>query len=182
MVEQKNTGVVYRYVAKDNPKQTLYVGGTFNFSRRKRCHRFDFKNSSYPFHTAVREKGLDVSVEVLEDNIPGNPQDRHGLDAREKHFFKLLKPTYGVICAGRSMSEWYQDNRDIKRERDRNYNKVNKERISAHRKTPEYRRNANATRKIRYSKMDFDERNKHNRNRDRTKYLAYMKEYHKRTG
>ena len=114
----------------------IYIGSTTQkLCERMRNHRNDHKSKlhfNFPIYKAFREHGVENFFIELIEKCPCNDKDE--LRKTEGNYIRLLKPSLNVRIDGRSVKEYYNDNRDILLQKQREYNEVNKERIAIRKK------------------------------------------------
>jgi predicted GIY-YIG superfamily endonuclease len=77
----------------------LYIGSTYNFSRRKASHRFLTKHSNSKFYSYLRENAWEIDIiEQVEENI--NPL------LRERYYIELYKPIFNKNIPMRTDEEY----------------------------------------------------------------------------
>lgn len=122
-------GKIYRIDVGED----FYIGSTKNtLHQRKAGHQNDLldltRNSK--LYVKMRELGLDFTMVdlTLVKNFPC--QSKTKLEREEGRFQKEMDSTLNMTIAGRTLNEYYQDNKDTIKENTRNYALLNKEQVA----------------------------------------------------
>jgi hypothetical protein len=112
--------IIYKICCVDNEIDDIYVGSTTDFARRKYNHKSNVSNPrvprvyNCPVYRCIRENGgwsnwvMRVVTEVSCEN-------RHEAEHIEREYVELLGATLNGNVPARSMSDWYQDNKEYKK-------------------------------------------------------------------
>jgi hypothetical protein len=131
-------GFVYKLCSIDPEVKEIYVGSTKNLRVRKNLHKSKCNNESDKEHNKsvyqfIRANGGFSNWDVIQlERVEFNT--RHELNARERHYFELLKATLNKQVPSRTRNEWRCDNHDELKEYLKNYNKDNEEKIKEQKK------------------------------------------------
>lgn len=125
-------GIIYKLFCKDY--DDFYIGSTIDFHHRKRCHKTDCNNKNrksynYKLYKFIREhNGFDSwEFEILE---LGEYENKYLLHDRERYFIETLKPSLNSAIPNRTDKDWYEDNKEYKKEKAKVYYQNNKNKIS----------------------------------------------------
>ena len=129
--------IIYKIVCNDLSILDCYVGSTTDFTRRKYNHKNLTKTSDRRLYAFIRENGgWDNWTMVQIEEYPcmnGNEKTK-----RERYWFEELKATLNKLVPNRGIKEYhdkfYIDNKEKILEKVKEYNKNNKEKISAYQK------------------------------------------------
>ena len=128
--------IIYKIVHKEEPDNyETYVGHTTNFRKRKNSHKRrceDPNNAKHhlKIYQYIRENGgWDYFIMLEIEKYPCNDGDE--ARAREQEWYIELKSKLNKYCPKRSYKEWYDENRERLREKNKewlntgdNYNKM----------------------------------------------------------
>ena len=136
-------GIVYKLFCKDADATEFYIGSTKEFHRRQLnhktlCNNEKRKNYNLKVYKYIRDNGGydKFDYEILE---LGEYENKYQLQERERFFINTLKPTLNNYIPNRTLKEYYQDNKEIKKEYAKEYSDNNREKINKRQK--EYRVN-----------------------------------------
>jgi len=155
--------IIYKIVCNNLNITDVYIGHTTNFINRKakhksNCNNINGKEYNFKIYNSIRNNGGFENWSMIEiEKYPCN--DINEATARERYYYELLNAKLNTNCPGRNDKEYYQDNKEYKKEyRDNNkdkmqeYNKVyyenNKNKIKEYQE--KNKNNINAMRKIPY--------------------------------
>lgn len=131
--------VIYKLKHNEDYDDTnIYVGSTTNFKNRKNQHKTSCNNEkdiryNTPVYKYIRaNEGWDNWVMIPIEQYSCN--DKKELEIRERHHIDLLRPTLNIVKPGRTIKEWYEDNKEDKLEYQKEYRNDNKEIINEKRK------------------------------------------------
>ena len=164
--------IIYKLVHKDDLDDVnVYVGHTTDFTKRKNAHKIccnlpsnkGYNSKKYQF---IRENGGWYEWVMLK--IEDYPcKDVYEATNRERYWVKELKPKLNSCEPGRTIKEYYVDNKEKIAEREKEYYQNNREKIAEREK--EYREN-NRDKIIEYRK-EYQKNNKE-------KIAEHKKEYY----
>ena len=160
------------YCIRNNIDDDIYVGSTTQpLSKRMAWHRDGMKHNKkkhLKIYQKMNEQGYDqFYIELIEEYQCDNVEQ---LRRREGEIIRQLKPALNKEIAGRTIKEWYEDNREKKIEQTRQYKdenkdwfkeycktyaEINKERISHYQKEW-YEENKNRINTRRFERFDCD--------------------------
>lgn len=130
-VDYSNT-CIYKLVHFDDLNdENIYIGHCTNMIKRKYRHKNACINPNdhehnLPKYKFIRENGgWDNWRMILVEKYPCN--DVHEAIARERYWKKELKSTLNVREPGRTVSEWYQDNKESLKLKQKDYHYQNKQ-------------------------------------------------------
>lgn len=119
------------YVIRNHINDNLYVGSTTQtLSKRLSYHKSDSQNKKYKLYQAIDELGFENFYIELIENYPCDTKEQ--LTAREGYFIRLFGTFvngYNKNIAGRTLKEWFQDNKDEIAKQAKQYYEENKEKI-----------------------------------------------------
>ena len=125
-------GWVYKLFCED--AQEFYIGSTTDFHKRKISHKTDCNNKNskqynYKVYKFIREhNGYDNwEFEILEES---EYENKYLLYDRERYFIETLKPTLNCFIPNRTQQDWYEDNKEHRKEYDKKYYLRNIDKIS----------------------------------------------------
>ena len=126
------------YVLRSNQTEDIYIGSTTTkLSKRLYGHKSKFKlwkNGKYPYTTSFElMKYDDIYIELLQGYSCDSKMELH---KREGEFIRSIDCVNKNV-AGRTHKEWYEANKDKKKEYMKEYCEKNKEIVKAY--TKEYR-------------------------------------------
>ena len=107
---------IYKIICKDTAIKDFYIGSTNNLKIRKAKHKYCITHinnkSHYRVYSFINENGgwFNFKFEIIIQFK--NILITQDLRALEGAFIKLLKPTLNTQIAGRSVKQYYKDNRD----------------------------------------------------------------------
>jgi len=129
---------VYQICCRDLEITDLYVGSTTDLIKRRCCHKSactnkSGKNYNLPVYQFIRDHGGWDNWEVVK------VQDvdcacREDLLKTERAYMERLGATLNKNVPGRSQGEYYQANKEQKKEYQKDYYEVNKEQLKAYQK------------------------------------------------
>ena len=116
------------YCIRNTIDDDIYVGSTTQpLSKRMAWHRQSMNSKSknhYKLYTKMRELGVtNFYIELIEDCPCDNLEQ---LRMREGHFMREIS-TLNHHVPGRSYAQWLLDNKEVLQERQKAYEKANKE-------------------------------------------------------
>jgi hypothetical protein len=118
--------IIYKLVHKDDPdNHETYVGHTTDFrdrksSHKRRCEDPDNSKHHLKVYQYIRENGGWDNFIMLEiEKYPCN--DNNEARAREQEWYNQLKSKLNKICPKRSYKEWYDVNREMVQERNKEW-------------------------------------------------------------
>jgi hypothetical protein len=121
---------IYKLCCKDVNVKEIYVGSTVNFTRRKCAHKgcCNNKNSKENLYVYqfIRANGGFINFDMIEIERY-KASDKKDLEKRERYWIELLSASLNSIIPTRSSKEWYQENKEVVIEKQRNYKEKNKE-------------------------------------------------------
>jgi len=130
--------VIYKIFCKDSNVTNIYIGSTTNFNKRKSKHKNDYYNENSRIYNCkvyqyIRENGGFSNFEmVIIEEYPCN--NKKEVLERERYFIKELKASLNTEIPGRTVKEYYQDNKEKIKENRKDYYQDNKEKIKENRK------------------------------------------------
>ena len=123
----------YQIVCNDLDVKYRYVGSTQNFTRRKHQHKRICETSNLKIYQVIRENGgwSNWSMIKIED-----AECETKLDAgkRERELLEQLGNGMNTQIPGRTIQEWYEDNKGHLAEQQKQYRQKNKEQIAEYHK------------------------------------------------
>ena len=123
-------GVIY-IIYNINDPSLVYVGSTENFKKRINKHHTDSKKYlNRPVYKAINNNWNCWKIDIYEEYICSNIED---LKRREGEITKLIG-TLNKNIAGRTLKEYYEDNRVKKLEYQKHYDEINREKIKQYKK------------------------------------------------
>lgn len=132
------TGIIYKLVSRDVNITELYVGSTCSFRARKCAHKKSCNNENdksykYNIYQYIRANGGWDTFDMIqvEEFKHDTKQELH---ARERYWIEELKASLNKFIPTRTMSEWYQDNKEAILEYQKHHYQTNKEAITAYKK------------------------------------------------
>jgi hypothetical protein len=135
--------LIYKLVCDNFDVKDCYVGHTTNFKQRKRQHKCNTNNPNSKLYNLkvyefIRENGgwTNWSM-VLVEYFPCN--DELEARARERFWYENLNGSLNSQYPNRSVKEYYNDNKNIIKNKHKIYNENKKEQIAEYQK--EYREN-----------------------------------------
>lgn len=123
--------IIYKLCCKDPDVEDVYVGSTTNFRTRKNEHKSRCNNQSsshYNFHVYqfIREHGGWDNFDMIQ--IEEYPcKSKREKEARERYYVEQLKAKLNMKLPQRSKQEYYNDNKEILKEKSREKYNNNKE-------------------------------------------------------
>lgn len=135
--------VIYKIFCKDLNITDIYIGSTTDFNKRKIKHKSDCYNENdrkynIKLYQFIRNNGgWDNFEMIIVEKYSCN--SKLEAEIKERYFIEELKATLNSYIPTRTIKEYYQDNQDKKKEKDKEYYKNNKEKIKEYRK--EYNKN-----------------------------------------
>ncbi len=127
---------VYKLVPNDLNIKDCYVGSSTNFNQRKSDHKSvcknpKNKNHNIPVYKTIREKGgFDAWDMILIENYPCKSKPE--LLARERYHIEDLEANLNKVIPTRTHKEYYDDNKEIIKEKIGKYREKNKVQIQAY--------------------------------------------------
>ena len=126
-----NNGKIYKLY--NTITDDIYIGATTRLlCERMREHMRacnDIKKQQIKLYKCFKEYGVEhFKIELLE-NYNCNSKDE--LTAKEGHYIRELKPTLNSCIAGRTLAQYYTDNKERYIERAKIYYDANKNRLCA---------------------------------------------------
>ena len=107
----------YKQVCNDPDITDCYVGSTYHFTHRRKCHKNNCANpNSKSYHIKlyqfIRDNGgwANWSMIVI-DNVPCD--DRNDSRLKERAFMVQLHATLNLRVPSRTQSEYMRDNKDV---------------------------------------------------------------------
>jgi hypothetical protein len=116
----------------------VYIGSTTDFTRRKYGHKSDCNNEklkryNYNVYQFIRNNGGWINWKMVEiEKYPCNNGNESC--ARERYWVEQLHATLNSNVPNRSKEEYYEQNKEQKREYYQQYNEQNKEQIRKQKK------------------------------------------------
>lgn len=109
---------VYKITCKDPEVKEVYVGITKDMRKREIAHKTCCKSKERKVYHFIRDHGdwKNWDMIVIEETDDMN---------RERYWIEELGASLNDVVPGRTLEEWYQDNKDKKRE----YREANKDKI-----------------------------------------------------
>jgi hypothetical protein len=130
--------LIYKIVSNDLDVKDLYVGHTTNFKQRKAKHKSDCNNESsekynYKIYQFIRNNGgwSNWSMVLIENYPCDNELEAI---ARERYWYELLNGNLNSNYPNRSVKEYYNDNKDKRKEQMKQYDKNNKDKRKQYQK------------------------------------------------
>jgi hypothetical protein len=127
--------VIYKLKHNEDYDDTnIYVGSTSNFKNRKNQHKTVCNNEKAKYYNLnlyqyIRDNGgWDNWVIIPIEEYPCNSKKE--LLIRERHHIDLLRSTLNRNIPGRTVKEWYEDNKEHIAEIKKKYREDNKEKIA----------------------------------------------------
>jgi len=159
MVNYENS-TIYKLCCKDPTIKDEYVGSTVNFTRRKACHKShclneNYKEYNFKVYQCIRDNGGWDNWAMIEVERYC-ASDKKDLHARERFWLEELGATLNKNVPNRSISEWYQINKEKKAEYNAEYRQKNKVKIAEY-KYEYYQKNKE---KIAEKQSEYHQNNK----------------------
>lgn len=127
--------VIYKLKHNEDYDDTnIYVGSTTNFKNRKNQHKTkcnNEKNKKYNLNVYqyIRDNGgWDNWVIIPIEQYSCNSKKE--LLIRERHHIDILKSKLNIVKPGRTLKEWYEDNKEKINEKHKDYYEDNKKKIA----------------------------------------------------
>lgn len=157
--------IIYQIVCKDITISDKYVGHTTNFTNRKRAHKNNcnnIKNNIYVY-TIIRQNGgwENWDMIMIEEISVANVNEAKKI---ERHWIETLQASLNKRMPGRTDIEYYKNNKDALKEKQKIYDQNNKDIIKERKKI--YRENNKDI--INKNQKIYDQNNK-NRIKERHK-------------
>ena len=122
-----SNGKIYRLVCKD-PDLVYYGSTTVRLSKRLYSHKANFKRGDRGDNVTSCKLFEAGDVEIfLVENYPCNTKEE--LIARERYYIEN-NPCVNYVVPGRNMREWYEANKEKKKEYNKQYRENNRDRIN----------------------------------------------------
>lgn len=125
---------IYKLCCNDKNITDVYVGSTTNFVKRKRLHKItcnneNSKNHNLKVYKFIRDNsGWDNwSMEIIEEVKVNNKNE---LQKLERKYMEELNCTLNCVIPTRTIKEWYEDNKEKRKEYFKVYRQNNKEKIN----------------------------------------------------
>ena len=138
-------GLIYKLCCKDPEIKEIYVGSTTNFNRRKQehkscCNNANQKAYNFNVYKFIRDSGGWDNWQMVELE-KYNATDTRNLHTRERYYLELLGATLNKSVPTRAKTEYYvenkeklkqyyENNKDKKKEQKKIYYEDNKLEIS----------------------------------------------------
>ena len=124
------------YVIRNHVNDMVYVGSTCqSLSKRFSWHKSDMKNRKYQLYEAMNELKIENFYIELVELYPCSSKDE--LRSREGQYIRKYdsyKNGYNMLISGRSMTEYYQDNKEQLKEQVKKYRDDHKDKIREQKK------------------------------------------------
>ena len=125
-------GKIYKLV--NNVDDKIYVGSTTTILT-KRLHQHKLKSKTCPERTCYKHLinigWGNVEIILIENYECKSKEELH---ARERHFIDELKPELNKQLPGRTLAEWYQDNKETHKNNVKEYRDNNPEKVKQSKK------------------------------------------------
>jgi len=162
--------IIYKIVCNDLNINDVYVGHTTNFTKRKtqhksNCNNINNKKYNYKIYQTIRENGNFDNWSMIEiEKYPCN--DLNEACARERYYYELLNSKLNMVCPYRV------DKKEINKE----YYKINIDKIKKYRETNKEKIKQHAS-KICICTCGCEYTNHHKARHEKTqKHINFMKE------
>ena len=123
--------IIYKIVCKDLEVKDCYIGNTTNslFLHKSSCNN----GCRFKLYQILRKNGGWINWEMIEiEKYPCN--DANEARAKERYWYEQLNASLNSDVPGRTIKEYYEDNKDILRENGRQYSnqyyQINKNKIN----------------------------------------------------
>ena len=139
-----SNNIIYKIVCNDLNVKDVYVGHTTQFTKRKCVHKSNCTNKnvvSYNFkvYKAIRDNGGWENWSMIEIE-KYNCKDGNEASSRERYWYETLNANLNNHCPNRTVKEYrdinkdyykdyYENNKEKKREYYKVYNENNKEKL-----------------------------------------------------
>jgi hypothetical protein len=167
-----NNGKIYKIEPLKGEEGEIYIGSTTKkyLSQRMTKHREDYnrwkngKRRKIMSFDSFDKYGINNCQIILLENCPCESKDQ--LHARESHYIKTLN-CINICIPGRTKREYYEDKKEQVLERNRQYQKRNRQQISEKMKIP-FNCECGSTCRI-------NEKARHLKSKKHQAYVAYSK-------
>ena len=127
------SGTVYKLCCVDTDITEEYVGSTKNFNRRKTNHKTNCNNEksnkyNMYFYQFIRDTGGFSNWSMIQLEVV-NYETKRDLEAHERRWIEQLKPKLNKNIPGRTVKEYYENNKDKFKEHNKEYYENNKDTI-----------------------------------------------------
>lgn len=165
-----SNGKIYRLV--NNVDDEIYVGSTIQpLAKRKGGHQVTAKRKPLQnVYSHLSKIGWENVEIVLIENYPCNSKDE--LERRERYWIDELKPSLNKVVPTRTSTEWYDENKDTIKAKNKAYRETHKQEIAEQKK--QYREDNKE--KIFQAKKEYRERNKEALSQKHKEYREKNKE------
>lgn len=133
-----NNSIIYKLCCKDINVKDIYVGSTTNFIRRKcehksKCNNINDKYYNLNVYQFIRDNGNinNWDMVLIEEFECNNKLELH---KRERYYIEQLGATLNSNIPNRSKNEWYEDNKDKFKDKNKKYREANKDKIKEQKK------------------------------------------------
>ena len=125
--------LIYKIVCKDLNIKDLYVGSTTDFRQRKATHKIKSKSSEFNVYKFIRDNGGWDNWEMIE--IEKYPCiDSNSKTKRERELKEELKANLNTKIPNRTSKEWFEDNKEYRKDYKKQYRIDNNEYIHIYNK------------------------------------------------
>lgn len=126
--------VIYKIYCKDENIKDCYIGSTNNLTKRKRQHKYTYdniniKNCNLKLYTFIRANGGFENFDFIILEQFNTIIDKQDLFKIEGQYIKNNNSTLNCRLAGRTVKEYYQDNKQKLLEDSKKYYEDNKSEI-----------------------------------------------------
>ncbi len=126
--------IIYKIVCKDLDVKDLYVGSTTNFIRRRYTHKFNSINDNstcghYLVYDKIKQTGGWDNWQMIEICKANDCTTVEELHKKERHYMELLGANLNKFIPGRTVKEYFEDNKEKIKEQREKYEEENKEKI-----------------------------------------------------
>jgi len=136
---------IYKLVSSSTDK--IYIGSTIN-TLGKRLYQHKHKSNT----SSSRLLGQNIDI-VLIENYPCNC--RNELELRERYWIQNTKNAINKRLPTRTFKEWYNDNIEIQREKNREYRNINKDDINRKKRESRNQETRDYEKKQREKRKDY---------------------------
>ena len=150
--------IIYKIVCNDLNITDVYVGHTTNFIKRKARHKSDCNNINgkaynYKIYTIIRDNGGFENWSMIEIEKFQDCNDINEASARERYWYELLNAKLNTNFPARNVKEYYENNKDLIKEKSKLYRDQHKNELKEKRKAY---RELNKEKLINYDKQYYD--------------------------
>ena len=130
---------IYKLCSNDSDIKDIYIGSTTNFRTRKNGHKSTCHNNSSKGHDLkvyqfIRENGGWDAFDMVELERY-KATDKRSLHTRERYWIDTLQPVLNSQIPTQTLQDYYVNNKESIKLKNKQYREINKESIATHKKT-----------------------------------------------